>query len=60
MVSIGSSSIRFREIHFDSEVDDRRSPKHQPASNRRSPFRDASSNGKRILFIKFILLLNIK
>jgi len=49
--------IIYREVHIDSESDDQKSPRHQQISNRQSPFRDARSNGKSILLIKFILLI---
>ncbi|CAF3729736.1 unnamed protein product [Rotaria sp. Silwood1] len=37
-----------KEVHIDTEIDDRRSPGLQQISNRRSPFRDPSSNAERI------------
>ncbi|CAF4313648.1 unnamed protein product, partial [Rotaria magnacalcarata] len=34
-----------KEIHFDAEIEDQKSPRFQQASNRRSPFPIPSSNG---------------
>jgi hypothetical protein len=45
-------NFHFREVHIDSEIEDKKPSQPQQASRKRSPFQAPTSNGKIKLICK--------